>query len=75
MKGIHPREPRNRKRAQKGDLTKIKTLFHEKDIRFLLHEPIVWKFRDFKVGKGRLGGARNWSVETPSPCFRCSSRS
>jgi len=49
LKGIHPREPRNRKRAQKGDLTKIKTMYHEKDIRFLLHEPIVWKFRDFKV--------------------------
>ena len=49
LKGIHPREPRNRKRAQKGDMTKIQTLYHEKDIRFLLHEPIVWKFRDFKV--------------------------
>ena len=49
LKGIHPREPRNRKRAQKGDMTKIQTMFHEKDIRFLLHEPIVWKFRDFKV--------------------------
>lgn len=49
LKGIHPREPRNRKRAQKGDMTKVQTLFHEKDIRFLLHEPIVWKFRDFKV--------------------------
>ena len=30
-------------------MTKIQTLYHEKDIRFLLHEPIVWKFRDFKV--------------------------
>jgi len=49
LKGIHPREPRNRKRAQKGDMTNIKTMYHEKDIRFLLHEPIVWKFRDFKV--------------------------
>lgn len=49
LKGIHPREPRNRKRAQKGDMTKIQTLYHEKDIRFLIHEPIVWKFRDFKV--------------------------
>eukprot|EP00096_Caligus_rogercresseyi_P009997 TRINITY_DN3510_c0_g1_i1.p1 TRINITY_DN3510_c0_g1~~TRINITY_DN3510_c0_g1_i1.p1 ORF type:complete len:567 (-),score=197.15 TRINITY_DN3510_c0_g1_i1:88-1788(-) len=49
LKGIHPREPLNRKRAQKGNLTQIKTLFYEKDIRFLLHEPIVHKFREFKV--------------------------
>jgi len=49
LKGIHPREPRNRKRAQKGNVTRIQTLYHEKDIRFLLHEPVVWKFRDFKV--------------------------
>jgi len=49
LKGIHPREPRSRKRAQKGNMTRIQTLYHEKDIRFLLHEPIVWKFRDFKV--------------------------
>ncbi|CAB4061990.1 PES1 [Lepeophtheirus salmonis] len=40
LKGIHPREPRSRKRAQKGNLNQIKTLFYEKDIRFLLHEPI-----------------------------------
>jgi len=32
-------------------MTKIQTLYHEKDIRFLLHEPIVWKFRDFKVNQ------------------------
>jgi len=49
LKGIHPREPRNRKRAQKGNMTRIQTLYHEKDIRFMLHEPVVWKFRDFKV--------------------------
>jgi hypothetical protein len=47
---VFPREPRNRKRAQKGNLSKIQTLYYEKDIRFLLHEPIVWKFRDFKAG-------------------------
>ena len=46
---MFPREPRNRKRAQKGNVSKVQTLYYEKDIRFLLHEPIVWKFREFKV--------------------------
>jgi len=59
LKGIHPREPRNRKRAQKGNLSKIQTLFHEKDIRFLLHEPIVYKFRDFKVFLKKLKKAHD----------------
>ena len=49
MKGVFPREPRNRKRAQKGNVSKVQTLYYEKDIRFLLHEPVVWKFREFKV--------------------------
>lgn len=48
LKGIYPREPRNRKRAQKG-AGGIKTLYHTKDIKFLLHEPIIWKLRDLKV--------------------------
>lgn len=48
LKGIYPREPRNRKRAQKGS-TKIKTLYHKKDIQFLLHEPIIWKLRDLNI--------------------------
>lgn len=48
VKGIYPREPRNRKRAQKGD-TRVKILYHKKDIQFLLHEPIIWKLRDYKV--------------------------
>ena len=48
LKGIYPREPRNRKRAQKGD-TRIKILYHKKDIQFLMHEPIIWKLRDYKV--------------------------
>jgi len=49
LKGVFPREPRNRKRAQKGNISKVQTLYYEKDIRFLLHEPVVWKFREFKI--------------------------
>ena len=48
LKGIYPREPRNRKRAQKGQ-GGIKTLYHTKDIQFLMHEPIIWKLREIKV--------------------------
>ena len=48
LKGIYPREPNNRKKAQKGKSDK-RTLYYVKDIRFLLHEPLIWKFREFKV--------------------------
>jgi len=58
LKGVFPREPRNRKRAQKGNVSKVQTLYYEKDIRFLLHEPIVNKFRDFKVFLRKLKKAQ-----------------
>ncbi|CAH0555358.1 unnamed protein product [Brassicogethes aeneus] len=57
IKGIYPREPRNRKRAQKGQ-SGIKTLYHVKDIQFLLHEPIIWKLRDYKIFNKKVGRAR-----------------
>ncbi|KAL3270271.1 hypothetical protein HHI36_009324 [Cryptolaemus montrouzieri] len=57
LKGIYPREPRNRKKAQKGD-TGIKTLYNLKDIQFLLHEPIVWKLRDIKTSSRKIAKAR-----------------
>ncbi|XP_043498487.1 pescadillo homolog isoform X1 [Polistes fuscatus] len=57
LKGIYPREPRNRKRAQKGEAG-IKTLYHKKDIQFLMHEPIIWKLRDYKVFNRKVGRAR-----------------
>ncbi|XP_076232325.1 pescadillo homolog isoform X2 [Calliopsis andreniformis] len=57
LKGIYPREPRNRKRAQKGD-PGIKILYHKKDIQFLLHEPIIWKLRDYKVFNKKVSRAR-----------------
>ncbi|CAL7947727.1 unnamed protein product [Xylocopa violacea] len=57
LKGIYPREPRNRKRAQQGQ-TDIKTLYHKKDIQFLMHEPIIWKLRDLKVFNRKVGRAR-----------------
>ncbi|XP_011494818.1 PREDICTED: pescadillo homolog [Ceratosolen solmsi marchali] len=57
IKGIYPREPRNRKRAQKGD-TRIKILYHKKDIQFLMHEPIIWKLREHKIFARKIDRAR-----------------
>ncbi|KAH0561793.1 pescadillo homolog [Cotesia glomerata] len=57
LKGIYPREPRNRKRAQKGK-SGIKTLYHVKDIQFLLHEPIIWKLREYKIFSRKVGRAK-----------------
>lgn len=48
MKGIYPREPKHRRRAQQGK-TGIQTLYLKKDVQFLLHEPLVWKLRELKV--------------------------
>ncbi|XP_032676556.1 pescadillo homolog [Odontomachus brunneus] len=57
LKGIYPREPRNRKRAQKGE-PGIKTLYHKKDIQFLMHEPIILKLRDYKIFNRKIGRAK-----------------
>jgi len=57
LKGIYPREPRNRKRAQKGE-PGIKTLYHKKDIQFLMHEPIIWKLREYKIFNRKIGRAK-----------------
>ncbi|EDV33044.1 uncharacterized protein Dana_GF21889 [Drosophila ananassae] len=48
LKGVYPREPKHRRRAQKGS-SEIRVLYHTKDIRFLLHEQIVWTLRDYKI--------------------------
>ncbi|XP_015604531.1 pescadillo homolog [Cephus cinctus] len=57
LKGIYPREPRNRKRAQQGH-TGIKTLYHKKDIQFLMHEPIIWKLREYKIFGKKVSKAK-----------------
>ncbi|KAI3372875.1 hypothetical protein L3Q82_023327 [Scortum barcoo] len=48
LKGIYPHEPKHKKKVNKGS-TAARTFYLVKDIRFLLHEPIVGKFREYKV--------------------------
>ncbi|GCC20274.1 pescadillo [Chiloscyllium punctatum] len=48
LKGIYPHEPKHKKKVNKGS-TAPRTFYLFKDIKFLLHEPIVHKFRDYKV--------------------------
>jgi pescadillo protein len=57
LKGIYPREPKNRKKAQQGATDK-KTLYLKKDIQFLLREPIVWKLREHKIYLRKKSRAR-----------------
>ncbi|KAK4939137.1 mRNA-binding ribosome synthesis protein nop7 [Elasticomyces elasticus] len=47
FKGIYPREPRNIKKANKS-ATHSTTFYYTKDIQYLLHEPLLGKFRDQK---------------------------
>ena len=48
LKGVYPREPRSRKKAKKGS-TASTTFYYAKDIRFLLHEPVLRTFREQKA--------------------------
>ncbi|XP_067622225.1 pescadillo homolog [Eurosta solidaginis] len=57
LKGVYPREPKHRRRAQKGS-SDLKILYHAKDIRFLFHEPIVWTLRDYKIFAKKTGRDR-----------------
>lgn len=63
--GIYPREPRNKKKASKTS-TPSTTFYYTKDIQYLLHEPLLRKFREQKavakkiarsLGRGEVGDA------------------
>ncbi|KAI9279164.1 Pescadillo N-terminus-domain-containing protein [Sporodiniella umbellata] len=53
LKGIYPREPKNKKKANKGS-TAPATFYYVKDIKYLLHEPLLEKFREHKAFTKRL---------------------
>ncbi|KAI0020730.1 Pescadillo N-terminus-domain-containing protein [Xylariomycetidae sp. FL0641] len=55
-KGIFPREPRNRKKASKSS-TASTTFYYAKDIQYLLHEPLLQKFREQKVLERKISRA------------------
>lgn len=59
LKGIYPREITSKKekhRVTKGS-TKHITAYYRKDIQYLLHEPLLQKFRDHKIFAKRLNRA------------------
>lgn len=53
LKGIYPVQPKDMKKAGRGN-KQPKTYFRMKDIQFLSHEPIIWKFRAYKTYKKKL---------------------
>ncbi|KAG0169264.1 mRNA-binding ribosome synthesis protein [Apophysomyces sp. BC1034] len=53
LKGIFPREPKNKKKANKGS-TAPSTFYYSKDIQYLLHEPLLAKFREYKAFAKKL---------------------
>ncbi|XP_039717715.1 pescadillo homolog isoform X1 [Pteropus medius] len=64
LKGIYPHEPKHKKKVNKGS-TAARTFYLIKDIKFLLHEPIVNKFREYKVFVRKLRkayGKNEWNT-------------
>ncbi|XP_075800207.1 pescadillo homolog [Microtus pennsylvanicus] len=64
LKGIYPHEPKHKKKVNKGS-TAARTFYLIKDIKFLLHEPIVNKFREYKVFVRKLRkayGKSEWNA-------------
>jgi pescadillo protein len=55
-KGIYPREPRNKKKASKSSSAST-TFYYSKDIQYLLHEPLVQKFREQKALEKKISKA------------------
>ncbi|KAE9964687.1 mRNA-binding ribosome synthesis protein nop7 [Venturia inaequalis] len=71
--GIYPREPRNKKKVSKR-ATPSTTFYYTKDIQYLLHEPLLEKFRDHKalakkigraLGRGEVGDATRLEKSKP----------
>lgn len=57
LKGVYPVEPKNKSKLTGGN-TRRKTYFFARDIQFLINEPILYKFWEFKVFMKRLTRAK-----------------
>lgn len=57
LKGIYPVEPKNKSKLT-GANTRRKTYFFTKDIQFLMNEPLLFKFWEFKIFMKRLSRAK-----------------
>ncbi|KAF8898566.1 Pescadillo N-terminus-domain-containing protein [Infundibulicybe gibba] len=75
--GIFPREPRSRKRANKGSSAPT-SFYYAKDIAYLAHEPVLKKLREHKafakklskaLGRGEWSSAKSWRIISPYPTF------
>ena len=55
-KGIYPREPRSKKKVSKSS-TASTTFYYSRDIQYLLHEPLLQKFRDQKALEKKISKA------------------
>lgn len=74
--GIFPREPRHKKRANKGSSAPT-SFYYAKDIAYLAHEPVLRKLREHKafakklsraLGRGEWSSAK--SLEENRPVYK-----
>jgi pescadillo protein len=74
--GIFPREPRHRKKANKGSSAPT-SFYYAKDIAYLAHEPVLRKLREHKafakklsraIGRGEWSAAK--SLDDHKPTYR-----
>lgn len=64
LKGIHPQQPRNVKKANKGSSAPA-SFYYSKDIAFLAHEPVLRSLREHKSFAKKLSraiGRREWAA-------------
>ncbi|PWN19530.1 hypothetical protein BCV69DRAFT_261739 [Microstroma glucosiphilum] len=64
LKGIHPQQPRNVKKANKGS-TAPASFFYSKDIAYLAHEPVLRSLREHKSFAKKLSraiGRKEWAA-------------